>query len=79
MSLTSLILALLPTAAARLNPKPTKRERELEADVERLSFALDYWRSSWHQLWAENERMRESAHSAATCVPARVQLIYPGA
>jgi hypothetical protein len=53
MSLASLILAFLSPLAAKLNPKPTKRELELEAEVKRLTFALDYWRTAYNALWDE--------------------------
>jgi hypothetical protein len=61
MSLPSLILALLSPLAAKLNPKPqqaTKRELELEAEVKRLTFALEHWRTSCNALWDESHRQR---------------------
>jgi hypothetical protein len=68
MSLPSLILSLVlfplkpkpaPPPKKDQSPNgPTARELELEAELERATFALSTWRSSWHALWAENERLR---------------------
>jgi hypothetical protein len=66
MSLASLILAFLPPLAAKLNPKPqpaTKRERELEAEVERLTFALDYWRTTANRIVAANDQLRDDCYT----------------
>ena len=66
MSLTSLFLSLV---LFPLKPKPpvekTQRELELEDELQRATFALSYWRTSWHDLWAENERLR-AEHQALT-------------
>ena len=66
MSLTSLLgpegigpflsLVLFPLKPAI--PQKTARELELEAELERANFALNHWRTSWHALWADNERLR---------------------
>lgn len=59
MSIASLILALLPAMAAKASPKKTKRERELERQVETLTFALDYQREAATAIQAANERLIE--------------------
>ena len=100
MSLTSLFLSLV---LFPLKPKPapppkdqspngpkTQRELELEDELQRATFALSYWRTSWHDLWAENERLRaehqaltdlafqQRARAAQTnCSPARSAFIAP--
>jgi hypothetical protein len=58
MSLTSLFLGLVLFPIKPILPQKTKRELELEAELERATFALNHWRTSWHALWAENEQLR---------------------
>ena len=61
MSLIGSLLAfvVIPLKAKPKPKPPTEREGRLEADAQRLTFALDHWRSAWHALWADNERLRE--------------------
>lgn len=59
MSIASLVLALLPAIAAPKAPEKTKRERELERQVETLTFALDYQREAATAIQAANERLIE--------------------
>lgn len=56
MSLIGSMLGLL-LVPMKAKP-PTKRGGELAEEVERATFALDYWRNAWHVLWAENERLK---------------------
>jgi type II secretory pathway component PulJ len=87
MSLTSLILslAIIPLKAIRQQPTKSKRELELEAEVRRLSFALDYWRNAASALMLENERLRANSLATAIskldhvirCSPNRASLIAP--
>ena len=75
MSLTSLFLSLVlfplrtnPLTGLKAKPAPrlkTARELELEDELRRATFALSYWRTSWHDLWAENERLRAQRVSPA--------------
>lgn len=58
MSLISTVLALVVIPLKARAPRKTEREKKLEADVELLTFALDYWRDAGRALMAENERLR---------------------
>ncbi len=66
MTLASLFLSLVlfPLKPKPAPPTKTQRELELEAELERANFALNYWRSSWHALWAENELRAQRQASA---------------
>ena len=70
MSLASLFLSLVLFPLKPILPQKTKRELELEAQLELATFALNHWRSSWHALWAENERLRAERASQAQAIEA---------
>jgi hypothetical protein len=75
MSITSLILSLAIFPLRPLRPRPTKTEceRKLEADIRRLSFALDYWRNAATALMAENERLHQERNANAQTTQAAAQ------